>query len=130
MHDLLFLRQLGYRHNGRVVDTVTLSRMAHAGERAGDGKRLEHSLEACCKRELDIPLDKSHQREDWSGDLSEEMLTYAAEDARILLPLYQALEDKLLVAGQEWPLEIEERALLAGIEWPTTAWRSTRDGGS
>jgi len=116
MHDLLFLRQLGYRHNGRVVDTMTLSRMAHAGERAGDGKRLEHSLEACCKRELDITLDKSHQKDDWSGDLSEEMLTYAAEDARILWPLYEALEDKLLVAGQENAMEIEERALLAGIE--------------
>jgi DNA polymerase I-like protein with 3'-5' exonuclease and polymerase domains len=116
MHDLLFLRRLGYRHHGRAVDTMTLSRMTHAGERNEGGKRLEHSLEACCKRELDITLDKSHQKDDWSGDLSEEMLAYAAEDARILLPLYEALEDKLLVAGQEWALEIEERALLAGIE--------------
>src|SRR5215217_9026167 len=53
MYDLLFLRQLGYRHNGRVVDTMTLSRMAHAGERAGGGKRLDHSLKDCCEREVD-----------------------------------------------------------------------------
>src|SRR5215217_4616915 len=101
MHDLLFLRQLGYRHYGRAVDTMTLSRMAHAGEKSEGGKRLEHSLEVCCKRELDLKLDKSHQKDDWSRDLSEEMLTYAAEDARVLLALYEALEDKLLTAGQE-----------------------------
>jgi DNA polymerase I-like protein with 3'-5' exonuclease and polymerase domains len=116
MHDSLFLRQLGNRHLGRVVDTMTLSRMAHAGERNEVGKRLEHSLEACCERELGVTLDKSHQKDDWSGDLSEEMLTYAAEDARVLLPLYEALVEKLLVAGQERAMEIEGRALLAGIE--------------
>ena len=116
MHDLLFLRQLGYRHYGRAVDTMTLSRMAHAGEKSEGGKRLEHSLEVCCKRELDLKLDKSHQKDDWSRDLSEEMLTYAAEDARVLLALYEALEDKLLTAGQEQALKIEGRALLAGIE--------------
>jgi DNA polymerase-1 len=116
MHDLLFLRRLGYRHRSRVVDTMTLSRMVHAGERDEGGKRLEHSLEACCKRELDVTLDKSHQKDDWSGDLSEEMLAYAAEDAQVLLPLCDALEETLLATGQERAMEIEERALLAGIE--------------
>jgi DNA polymerase I-like protein with 3'-5' exonuclease and polymerase domains len=116
MHDLLFLRQLGYVHWGRVVDTMILSRMVHAGERDEDGRRLEHSLEACCKRELNVMLDKSHQTDDWSGELSEEMLAYAAEDARVLLPLYEALEETLLAAGQERVMEIEDRALLAGIE--------------
>jgi DNA polymerase I-like protein with 3'-5' exonuclease and polymerase domains len=116
MYDLLLLRRLGYVHRGRVVDTMTLSRMVHAGERDEDSERLEHSLEACCERELNVKLDKSHQKDDWSGDLSEEMLTYAAEDARILLPLYEVLEDMLLAAGQEHAMEIEERALLAGIE--------------
>jgi DNA polymerase I-like protein with 3'-5' exonuclease and polymerase domains len=116
MHDLLFLRQLGYVHRGRVVDTMILSRMAHAGERDEEGKRLEHSLEACCKRELNVTLDKSRQTDDWSGELSEEMLAYAAEDARVLMPLYEALEEMLLATDQEWIMEIEERALLAGIE--------------
>src|SRR5829696_9208863 len=114
MHDLLFLRQLGYVHRGRVVDTMTLSRMVHAGERDEEGKRLQHTLEACCKRELNVTLDKSRQTDDWSGELSDEMLAYAAEDARVLLPLYEALEEKLLATGQEWVMEIEEQALLAG----------------
>ena len=116
MHDLLFLRRLGYRHRGRAVDTMTLSRMTHAGERAEGGKRLPHTLEACCKRELDLNLDKAHQKADWSGDLSGEMLAYATEDARVLLPLGETLEKKLRDSGQERAVEIEERALLAAIE--------------
>jgi DNA polymerase I len=116
MYDLLFLRHLGYVHRGQVVDTMILSRMAYAGERKDDGKRFEHSLEACCGRELGLVLDKTHQKADWSGDLSEEMLAYAATDAQVLLPLYDALERMLWDAGQEHAMEIEERALLAGIE--------------
>jgi DNA polymerase I-like protein with 3'-5' exonuclease and polymerase domains len=116
MFDLLFLRQLGYRHHGRVVDTMTLSRMVYAGERDRSGKCLEHPLEVCCNRELGIELDKTQQQADWSGELTENMLSYAAEDARVLLPLREALVQKLEASGQERALEIEERALLAGIE--------------
>lgn len=116
MFDLLFLRQLGYRHHSRVVDTMILSRMLYAGERDEEGNRLEHSLEVCSKRELGIEMDKTAQTADWSGSLTEEMLAYATEDARVLLPLYEALKEKLFAAGQEHALEIEERALLCGIE--------------
>lgn len=116
MHDLLFLRHLGYVHRARVVDTMILSRMVYAGERDGEGKRLEHTLEACSKRELDLELDKSHQQSDWSDELSKEMLTYAAADARVLLPLFEAPDREAYEAGQERAVEIEERALLRGIE--------------
>jgi DNA polymerase-1 len=120
MHDLLFLRHLGYLHQGQVADTMTLSRMVYAGERDEDGKRFEHSLEACCGRELGLALDKTHQKADWSGALSEEMLAYAATDARVLLPLHGTLEKKLWDAGQECAVEIEERAIPAGIEMAYT----------
>ncbi len=116
MFDLLFLRQIDYQHRGRVIDTMTLSRMVYAGERDRESKRLKHTLEACCERELEVKLDKTHQQHDWSGELTEDMLAYAAEDARVLLPLREALEEKLLAADQERAVEIEERALLAGIE--------------
>lgn len=114
--DLLFLRRLGYAHGGRVTDTMVLSRMVHAGERGAAGKRLDHSLEACCKRELSLDLDKTHQKADWSGELSDEMLRYAAEDTRILLLLHEALARKIRKQGQERAVEIEERVLPAVIE--------------
>ena len=114
--DLLFLRHFGYVHRGRVTDTMILSRMVHAGERDAAGKRLDHSLEACCKRELGLDLDKTHQKADWSGDLSEEMLRYATEDAQVLLLLHEALAKKIREQGQERAGEIEERTLPAVIE--------------
>jgi DNA polymerase-1 len=116
MFDLLFLRRLGYMHEGLITDTMILSRMVHAGERDASGKRLDHSLEACCERELDLELDKTHQKADWSGELSDEKLMYAAEDARILLLLHEALARKIRKQGQERAVEIEERVLPAVIE--------------
>jgi DNA polymerase-1 len=116
MYDLLFLRRLGYVHRGRVVDTMTLSRIVYAGERGEGYNRLEHSLEVCCERELGVKIDKAYQQAYWLGELSEDMLAYAAQDARMLRALHEALEQKLLAAGQERVMEIEERALLAGIE--------------
>ncbi|MDP9474951.1 MAG: DNA polymerase [Actinomycetota bacterium] len=116
MFDVLFLRHLGYVHHGRIVDTMTISRMVHAGERGENGKRLEHSLESCCERELGLKLNKTYQDADWSGELSEEMIAYAAEDAEVLLPLHEILVEKVRETGQERAYEIEERALLAGIE--------------
>ena len=116
MFDLLFLRRLGYVHEGCITDTMILSRMVHAGERDAAGKRLDHSLEACCKRELGLDLDKTHQKADWSGDLSEEMLQYAAEDARVLLLLHEVLARKIRKQSQERAGEIEERVLPAVIE--------------
>ena len=95
---------------------MILSRMVHAGERKAAGKRLDHSLDDCCRRELGLDLDKTHQKADWSGDLSEEMLRYAAEDARVLLPLHEALARKIRKQGQERAGEIEERVLPAVIE--------------
>lgn len=116
LFDLVFMRRLGYGHQGRVSDTMILSRMVNAGERGNSGKRLEHTLEVCCERELGLKLDKIHQKSDWSGKVSEEMLDYAVEDARVLLPLRDALYEKLSETGQERAIEIEERVLLAGIE--------------
>ena len=116
MHDMVFLRCLGFRHSGRVIDTMTMSRMVYAGQRDARRKRLEHSLEACCERELGRKLDKTHQKANWSGELSESMLDYAATDAQILLPLYETLLEEIRQSGQERALEIEERAVLAGIE--------------
>jgi DNA polymerase III epsilon subunit-like protein len=116
MFDLLFLRCLGYKHRGRVTDTMILSRMVHAGERDASGKRLDHSLEACCERELGLDLDKTHQNADWAGELTQGMLRYAAEDARVLLLLYDVLARRIRKQGQERAVEIEERVLPAVIE--------------
>jgi ribonuclease D len=59
----------------------------------------ETGLEAVLKKKFEVTLDKKYQRKDWSRrPLPREMVAYAAEDARYLLPLARdlaaALKDK------------------------------------
>jgi ribonuclease D len=60
------------------------------------GAMDETSLEAVLKRWFNVSLNKKYQRKDWSKrPLPEEMIAYAAEDARYLVPLAQRLVAKL-----------------------------------
>src|SRR5215210_8821991 len=61
----------------------------------GGNYSASYSLEAVVERYLDESVDKSEQRSDWSGELSEAQLEYAAQDARILLPLRDRLAASL-----------------------------------
>ena len=54
-----------------------------------------HNLETAAKTYLDITLDKSLQTSDWSEELSQAQLAYAAKDSRILLPHRRSLIERL-----------------------------------
>jgi ribonuclease D len=61
----------------------------------------ESGLEAVLKKKFAIALDKKFQRKDWSRrPLPREMIAYAAEDARYLLPLAQELITELKDRGR------------------------------
>jgi ribonuclease D len=56
----------------------------------------ETGLEAVLKKKFAVKLDKKFQRKDWSRrPLPPDMIAYAAEDARYLLPLAQGLKAEL-----------------------------------
>ena len=56
----------------------------------------ETGLEAVLKKKFAVSLDKKFQRKDWSRrPLPPDMIAYAAEDARYLLPLAQGLKAEL-----------------------------------
>src|SRR5215210_5646192 len=83
---------------------------------------------------LGIHLDKELQASDWGGELSPNMLVYAAEDSRILPPLTTALESKIAAADLKWVADIECRALPAitwmanaGVPFDSEGWRSCLD---
>ena len=67
----------------------------------------ETGLEAVLKKKFAVTLDKKFQRKDWSRrPLPREMIAYAAEDARYLLPLAQDLTTELKDRGRfSWVLE-------------------------
>jgi len=61
----------------------------------------ETGLEAVLKNKFDVALDKKFQRKDWSRrPLPQEMISYAAKDARYLLPLAQILTGELEELGR------------------------------
>jgi DNA polymerase I len=73
-----------------IFDTMLASQLIAAGS-------LEdrHSLEAVASRFIGATVDKTERMSDWSRELSENQLQYAARDASILLPLREKLVEKL-----------------------------------
>jgi DNA polymerase-1 len=110
--DLRFLMEAGLPIPGgeRLFDTMLASQLLHAGTDA------RHFLAAVAERELGVTLDKAAQGSDWSGDLTEEQLTYAARDASVLLPLTERLRGRLRRDGLAAVMALEMGAL------PAIAW--------
>src|SRR5215213_5765723 len=84
--DYQFLHALHGISLSPVFDTMLAAQVLSGGNYAAS-----YSLEAVAERYLDESLDKSEQRSDWSGELSEAQLEYAARDAAVLLPLRERL---------------------------------------
>lgn len=58
-----------------------------------------HSLKDLCKELLSLEMDKSDQTSDWAReDLSESQIEYAANDVRVLIPIYEKM--KVLLARE------------------------------
>src|SRR5262249_53409283 len=108
-----------------VFDTYLASTLASAGD-----ENDRHSLEAAVNRYLNMSMDKAAQTSDWSRELSDYQLEYAARDAQVLLPLRERLLEKrremdlLLVAGLEFDCVLSIASLeLAGIYLDIERWR-------
>ncbi len=93
---------------------MLLAQLLAAGEEDG---RLDHcGLAQIVERFLGAALDKTEQRSDWSGPLTDGKIAYAARDAAILPPLAHRLAQQLALAALERAAEIEMRCL------PAVAW--------
>ncbi len=93
-HNAKFDAEFLLKHHGirlgAVFDTYLASLLISAGNESD-----RHGLEPVAARYLNIELDKSFQVSDWSGELSESQLEYAARDAQVLLPLREKLQAKI-----------------------------------
>jgi len=75
----------------------------------------ETGLEAVLKNKFGVTLDKKFQRKDWSRrPLPQDMVAYAAKDARYLLPLAIELKRELEVMGRLCWVQ-EECAILSKV---------------
>ena len=97
---------------------------------AGGNQGLSYALDAVAERHAGIEVDKSARREDWSGELSETQIEYAARDAAVLLPLREQLAEELEKEKLGRVSEIEFRAVaaiaemeLAGVKLDLKKWQ-------
>ena len=78
-------------------------------------------LAALLEQFFDVKLDKKHQRADWSmRPLPADMLEYAVQDTRFLLPLRDHMKSQLESRGR-WHWAQEEFARLEGTRWEAEA---------
>ncbi len=72
---------------------------------------VKHGLAPVAKRYLGIDVDKEQQRSDWSGELTEEQIRYAAKDVEILCELDAPIHQKIAQAGLSAAYSLECRAI-------------------
>jgi DNA polymerase I len=118
------LRHYGIRLNA-IFDTYLASLLISAGNESD-----RHGLEPVANRYLNLQIDKEPQLSDWSRELSEYQLEYAARDAAVLLPLRESLlakldeMDLLLAAELEFGCVLSIAGLeLAGVYLDVDRWR-------
>lgn len=92
----------------RLVDTMLCARLVGAGD-----FDLRYGLADVAARSLGVELDKTEQASDWSGDLRDDQIVYAARDAAVLPPLARELAARIREASLERVAAIEHRALPA-----------------
>ena len=121
--DLAFLRRdVGYEHNGPVYDTLVLDAMLFYATGPLTDKEswrgfisrdkqvgYKKPLSDIAEKRIGVTLDKTEQQSDWGGSLSEEMVSYAAEDTSVLLALKDALLSELEGLGMGEVVDLESR---------------------
>ncbi len=129
-HNAKFDAEFLLKHHGvrlgAVFDTYLASLLISAGN-----EHDRHGLEPVAARYLNTELDKSFQVSDWSGELSDSQLDYAARDAQVLLPLREKLQARLDELDLMQAAKIEFDCVnamaameLAGIYLEADCWRA------
>ena len=120
--DLGWLAVYGWHPKGQTRDTMLASRLLTNGM-----PQVKHGLAHVAKRILGVEVDKEQQRSDWSGDLSQEQLDYAAKDVELLCEMDYPIHQQIAQEGLGRAYALECRALPAltamantGLPWDRT----------
>jgi DNA polymerase-1 len=111
-HNLKFDSQFLYKQGvwlSPVFDTLLADQVVHY-------RSYGRGLGDLAKDYLDVELPKGLQTSDWSGELTQEQLDYAARDAGVLSSLASAIMVKVRELGLQKVIDLENRAL-PGIAW-------------
>ena len=117
--DLGWLATYGWYPKGQIRDSMLASRLLTNGM-----PQIKHGLAHIAKRILGVEVDKEQQRSDWSGDLTQAQLDYAAKDVELLCEMDHPLHQQIAQEGLGRAYALECRALPAisamsntGLPW-------------
>lgn len=109
--DLNFLEAEGVQLGGPIFDTMVAAKVVN------NGTGSKNDLGSIVSRVLHVTLPKELQKANWAGDISDEMVRYAARDAiclpRLVPPLIQRLKGaEVSDSGTLWDVfTLEMKAL-------------------
>ena len=106
--DLKFFYAKGIHIHAVIKDTMLMESVLYQGNTKG---RL--SLRAMAKNYLGIELDKTEQTSDWEAELTDEQITYAANDVIVLEKIYRAVNQEVLNRNLNEVADIENNAVKA-----------------
>jgi DNA polymerase I len=112
-----------------IYDTFLASQLIAAG----DSDR-RHSLADVAQFFTGTELDKTEQVSDWSGELSQSQIEYAARDAAIMVPLREQIDERLKNDDLSRAANLEFECIvpiadmeLSGFYLDDTRWREQLD---
>ena len=113
--DLGWLQEHEIYPKGNVFCTMLASRVLTNGL-----PNVKHGLQHVVARYLGKSLSKEEQKSDWSGELTESQLAYAAKDAEILTELVEKILQRLSIGSLSpaWALECSALQSMAQL-WRT-----------
>jgi len=113
--DLGWLQEHEIYPEGNVLCTMLASRIITNGM-----PHVKHGLQHLVKDYLMVDLPKEQQKSDWSGELTEEQLQYAAKDVNVLIELDPILNNLMAEANlhHAWFLECKALPAMAQL-WRT-----------
>jgi DNA polymerase-1 len=117
--DLNFLAGEGVELGGTVFDTMIAAKVVNNGTGA------KNDLGSIVNRVLHVPMPKDLQKADWGGEISDEMVLYAARDAvclpRLVPALVKALRNAKITASVSlwdvFALEMKALRPIARMQW-------------
>lgn len=119
-YDLRLLRRVGTFEPGDIFDTMIASRLCGSDQLG---------LAALVEKHFGVKLSKSSQKANWARrPLPPEMIEYAMNDTRYLLPLAERIEAELHQLGRwDWFVESRDRMVASSREVKErdeqTVWR-------
>ncbi len=113
--DIKMLWAIGIDVSGPIFDTMLAAKLLSSSGRVG--------LANIAKRYLDMYLSKTEQASDWSGDLTDSQLLYAARDVLVLLRLCTRLKSELVDVNLTQIAKIEFNCVRATAEMEYTGMK-------